>query len=155
MADLILAAIDGALADHETSADAMRWSPDRVICDGGRPLMPAPPSALLGLGSMDPACLGAIFQPVSLSISADFSQFAAAMQRMAEAVVESLIPASKRATAFVSRLAHELDRRERPRWHLRNCRTCNPRGNPPPEAGRFKPGPKAARVQGRRRTCRG
>ena len=46
----VLDAIDGALRDYDLSADAMRWAPEPVICDGGRPLQvyspQSPPSPI-------------------------------------------------------------------------------------------------------------
>lgn len=36
------------------------------------------------------------------------------------------------------------------RRHRRRCAACNPAGNPRPQRGHYKPGPKAARITRRR-----
>jgi len=123
--DATLAAIDGALADY-TSDDAMRWSPD--------PERAAP--------SLPPA--GALFRVL---VGVSMEEFGRAMQHLTAAIT----PAFTKFSRFVIKAGHALDVAERPRWHRRHCRACNPRGFPPPEPGKFRPGPKAARIRGRRR----
>jgi hypothetical protein len=110
----ILDAIDGALDDYATSKDAMRWVPPE---DQPEPLVPT---------AMIPA-----------SINVDLSGFIRGMQQLSEAmgsivrdIAETMQPAGK----FAWRLGHAIDADERPRWHKRRCRECNPRGNPLPLA---------------------
>jgi hypothetical protein len=126
--DTVLAAIDGALADLETSADAMRWQPepDRVICDGGRPLWPERYGVLRHES----------YQIYVTRFVPDWALTAASqVEPQYDGIIDFLAGPGP------------LDAAQHPRQHIR----CNPAGNPLPLAGKYKPGPKAARMQGRRR----
>ena len=149
--ETVLASIDDTLAGYDGAVvrdglDAMRWIPERVICDGGRPLeiKPAPglgdwtfgartiipglsyemtASSRCGYPRCDcPACeppgtmLGASATLVAYDELADFS---AALHR----VLKSLRGLSLLLACAAPR-PHQAAR----------CRTCNPAGNPEPLA---------------------
>lgn len=111
----VLDSIDGTLRDYETSADAMRWTPDpppvtvrdeteRVYLEWNHVISA---EALTEFGRQ---------------ISAMFSQMTAAPGAMS-------VPLAKMAAA----VAHA--RAAQDRKHRIRCRTCNPAGNPPPFPG--------------------
>ena len=114
--DAVLEAIDGALADYGTSADAMRWSPDPEL------VAPAPP-VMIG---------------VRVDAEAFTRQLAAVMDGMAEVgrQVSAMFAGLNQAALTISGplmklgadLAHAADVQKRPRWHRRRCPRCNPRG---------------------------
>lgn len=132
-----LEAIDGALRDWSMSQDAMRWAPEpNSAAEGtGRPQV---------LITVDTTHANAALQHLTQQI-----------QQLATAIAGPLVPMLRKATEAFAPLiklqAHAHDAAQRPRWHRRHCATCNPAGNPPPLAGKYKPGPKAARM---RRRCR-
>lgn len=118
--DGTLTAIDGALEDWGTSKDAMRWQPEveRVICDGGRALMPV----------RQPVNFWAICPEPYVRINA----YAETFQRVAVSVnidIEPFMEGLKRASEAIARLAHEAHKIQYPRQHVR-CYRCNPAGNP-------------------------
>lgn len=102
----VLAMIDGALADYETGADAMRWVPP----DGRTP---APAATALA----------------TLDLRVDAGPFMRAMRRMTEAVsralpwgelVRKIAPAAQDAHhAEISRMRREYARRQRARRRRR------------------------------------
>lgn len=143
--DGTLTAIDGALADWGTSKDAMRWQPEpgRVICDGGRPLMPRarppfPGGVIPGFTSdsdLIPVILepGTAFVPAALMVSfqVDVGPFIEQMNRLGRMITRTLGPALERIMDPVCQMAHTVDAVYYPRKHIR-CRRCNPAGNPRP-----------------------
>jgi hypothetical protein len=147
----VLTAIDGALHDLETSEDAMRWNPEpgRVICDGGKPLVP---------GRWNPWRHGDWYCRITTVPPPVFTdgqiaavrEFGRSIQQFADNALKAYAQASAGFWLPFTRMAHVIDRQRDPRGHIR-CRECNPAGNPPPLAASFGPGPKAARMQGRRK----
>jgi hypothetical protein len=87
-----------------------------------------------------PRPLGATPPPGTLSLTVDIRGLVKAFQQL-QSVAEAV--GHRLTVAF-------LDPRQR-RAHRKRCRVCNPAGNPPPLAGKYKPGPKAARLQGSKR----
>jgi hypothetical protein len=118
----VLASIDDTLAGYDGSVsgeggDAMRWSPQRVICGGGKPL---------AISARPAATIESIIR-----ITLDTSRFEAAMRELGRAFTRMTFAAAK-AVPSIEALAHVLlmpDRKHRVR-----CRACNPAGNPPPLA---------------------
>ncbi len=129
----VLAKIDGALAaygsvDYGETGDSMRWHPRRVICDGGRPLWPAPRMAPPALG-WDRAERPDDDRPGFL-VTAHYqtSQGYNACVRVT-VYTES---ARKAAQAKMAKARHPY-----PGWSPRpasRCGDCNPHGNPEPLA---------------------
>lgn len=118
----IISSIDDTLAGYEgaviaAGGDMMRWSPQRVICDSGKPLaVERKPVALIK----------------SISVTVDTGQFDAAIRAMARAFAEFSASIRKSAPA-ITRLAHLIATAD-DRKHRARCRTCNPHGNPEPLA---------------------
>jgi hypothetical protein len=102
----VLAAIDGALHDYETGADAMRWVPpdDRE---------PEPE-----------ADLAAAARTVMLGIRVDVEPFMAAMRQMTEAVNRALRPWAElvRKLAPTAQVIHEARRARRSAMHAEYAR---------------------------------
>lgn len=108
MPDDVLDLIDGTLRDYETSADAMRWTPDPDARDRADKQ-----------------------GEVTVTITSDLSGFYAAMAEVTAGLIrtfgEMLVsPWVKSVKRLAEQLAHDIDARERPRWHVRRCTTCNP-----------------------------
>lgn len=116
----IIASIDDTLAGYEgaviaAGGDMMRWSPRRVICDGGKPLtLERKPVALIT--SIRVTVDTAPFV-TSLRMSQAFARFAEATGIMMPSMMK------------LAHLAATTDRKHRTR-----CRACNPSGNPAPPA---------------------
>jgi len=120
-ADTILARIDDTLAGCDgavsvAGTDAMRWAPERVICDGGKPLRiqsRRPASALLA-GFSDEQ-MRETLALVGRQITAAFAVLAQSLRAAMPALLK---------------IAHVVNHQRR---HVR-CRACNPAGNPLPLA---------------------
>lgn len=144
----VLSAIDAALEDYAVSEDAMRWNPDaaRVICDKGGTLWPQLWSPwrhgtyhYTVTAILDGDGIGEAVAPLMCS----FQQMAEAMGKYAQAWARAMDPVA----LSLRRVAHDFDRHEHPRAHIR-CATCNPCANPGPLLG-VKPS--ARRVRRKRR----
>ena len=139
-----IATIDGALRDYEASADAMRWAPDRVICDGG---------GVLPIESRDgPSVIPAGLPPREFAVRVieSFALWGSAYIEAATPVIRAFAEAwNKLAAASSHDLSVSFLSPANKRRHRRRCRRCNPWGNPKPSAGQFRPGPKAARMRRR------
>jgi hypothetical protein len=149
--DHTLTAIDGALRDYETSGDAMRWTAKRVICDSGQPLMPVPWNGLRH-GTYYVKVLQVDCYAVTVDVTIGDVEMTMTMTPAPDGTVPWPPPqAALDGThkAMVTYLAGIVPAGAR--QHRRRCRTCNSWGNPPPSAGKYAPGPKAARMRGRRR----
>ena len=118
----VLDAIDGALRDYDTSHDAMRWVPDRVICDGGQPLR---------IGWHQPGSI-TVLTPTVIAVddatAAAFTALAQRFQALGRATVDMWEPAAK----AIADLAHAIDRGINPGLHNRWCARCRPLANPRP-----------------------
>ena len=125
-AGTVLAAIDEALDAHGTisreGTDAMRWSPERVICDGGRPLMPAAmrvtavsyaPFTEFG---RRPACRCSLLPFLSEERTGAIAESSAGLQRSFTAMAGAL--------DVLQRMVDAMHAGQSPR----RCRACNPRG---------------------------
>lgn len=110
----VLASIDGALHDYQTSGDAMRWTADRVICDGGRPLRIGrrPADILRDLG------LAFSSEEAAASLATLGRQF----QVLGQAMTDAYAPMIKSALEA----AHAFDLALRPALHRRQCARCRP-----------------------------
>lgn len=107
----ILAAIDGAVRDWETSADAMRWSPEPVR------LKPPP--------------------PVWMEVMVDVEGFHRAITGMAETVnqmARGFSEANQSLARALANMGHTWDARDNPKAHVR-CARCHPCANPGPMLG--------------------
>lgn len=133
--DGTLTAIDGALEDWGTSKDAMRWQPEveRVICDGGRALMPVRQPVNFWAICPEPYvrinAYAETFQRVAVSVNIDIEPFMEGLKRASEAIARAFLPACTAAVEPFTRLAHEAHKIQYPRQHVR-CYRCNPAGNP-------------------------
>lgn len=96
----VLAAIDGALRDYETGADAMRWVPP---------------------GDRGPLAIAA---PLMLDIRVDVEPFMAAMRQMAEAVNRAMRPWAElvRKLAPTAQVIHDARRARRSAMHAEYAR---------------------------------
>jgi hypothetical protein len=131
MAKDILDTIDGALGDWATSGDAMRWSPEPGKVPAGLPGF----QEQISLEAL--TRLAEAVRPVMMSMA----QFAEGMRSVGDAILGLKgVQASFVIYDECCLLVPCASAR---------CRACNPRGNPPPVAGKYKPGPKAARMRRR------
>ena len=103
----ILDTIDGALADYETSADAMRWTPEKRTRQGP-------------LGGGQISLDGSNWLPVSFDstpllpvITIDTSQFEAAVRQAAEQLAELMRPCWEFAKAIALAMAPGREGAER------------------------------------------
>jgi hypothetical protein len=136
----VLGDIDGALAAYGTvtrdGADAMRWSPERVICHGTGPLMPERWN---------------VWQhgTYEVRVTADVSSFAAGIEAMQRAfadwartvwpVLGRAMEAAGKAIAgaygfFWSGSQLHYHPADAPRRVTRRCRVCHPEAFSPPLA---------------------
>ena len=143
-ADHTLTTIGAVLEDYEASTDAMRWAPDRVICDGGGVLRI---ESRYG-PSVIPA--GLSHYEFAVRVIESFALWGSAYIEAATPVIRAFTEAwNKLAAAYSHDLSVSFLGPAEKRRHRRRCRRCNPWGNPKPSAGQFKPGPKAARTRRR------
>lgn len=141
----VLDAIDSALADNSVSRDAMRSSRQRVICDGGRPLIPVRYNPWLHgttrfqVSRMPPVSEAATraLRSAFVSVSIDIRPFIAEMERLGQVLARTLAPFSASLARMGSVLLHDLDRADRPAWHQRRCPKCHPSGFSTPPSGQF------------------
>lgn len=63
---------------------------------------------------------------LDVRVMVDVSRFAAALQEVYEAFARAMMPGLLSLGKSMTGLAHDLDYADRPRWHRRHCRTCNP-----------------------------
>lgn len=142
--DATLEAIDGALRDWGMSQDAMRWTPEPTpVGDGAeRPQV---------LVTIDTSQAVAALQHLSRQLQQLATTTIGPLVPTLRNTAEAFAPLLKSQAKAAAHLLHAYDAAQRPRWHRRRCATCNPAGNPPPLAGKFKSGPKAARMRRRNR----
>jgi hypothetical protein len=151
--DATLAAIDGALADWDTSGDAMRWNPDpaldRVICDGGRPLWPERWS-LWRHGTWSYRVTPIVLDPAAMPRADFLREFVASFALLGQAYIRAAEPAIQSFSEAVGRAAlaasHGVALDVAKAFGVRpsllgigghdhspaRCRRCNPAGNPLP-----------------------
>ena len=97
----IIDTIDNALDDWQTSADAMRWTPD---AEHARPTMPRPTVAMVA------------------RFVVDMEPFRRAMEQIAKTIAET----AERLRPWLEKFAHELPEHDKTR-----CARCSPQANPP------------------------
>lgn len=145
----VLASIDGALRDYGTSGDAMRWAPEREAADGWEVtsgfLAYMDDDGMLHRWPPEPVTVSVTIGGVEMSMTmtpgsgtAPWPPPQSALDHTHRAMLDYL-------AGWGDRMAHSCRR------HRNHCAVCHPAGNPPPSAGHCKPGPKAARMRGRRR----
>ena len=110
----ILDAIDGAIADYRTSGDAMRWTPE-------------PSTNRQATGRVRILLDAAAFIGDMRRVGEQLQRQAVAMNRAAAKIGGRLSKSLKPTSATAHQMVGHSDRLTRVR-----CRTCNPRGNPPP-----------------------
>lgn len=127
-ADGTLDLIDGALRDYELSSDAMRWQPDRAVCDGT--------GYTRGGASRTEGRIRLQGMTASLVIYDEVTTFTTGMQAAGQAFqalargFQSLSGVQLTVTGTIS---HNIHRIYWPRQHIR-CTECHPDANPRPLA---------------------
>ena len=153
----VLAAIDGAVRDWETSSDAMRWTPSRLpslnqaqketarrLC--ARTGVDGYAAMFMVLDAEPVSSPGAQIQAIGRAVA---SAFAPALAQVG-AVCRTLGKAF--GNLPVQRMAHDLDAGKNPRAHIR-CAVCNPCANSGPVLG-VKPSLPKGRRHSRKRKWR-
>ena len=128
-ADTTLEAIDGCLRDNSVSQDAMRWSPDAEADE-----VSGAGYTRGGMAGFSPSLViydEVNWDAVERRLAAFTGSFATGMLDLSLAFSKALLPIAE----FGRQVGHNLDARDRPRWHRNRCRECNPAGNPLPLEG--------------------
>lgn len=135
----VLGAIDGALRDYETGPDAMRWTADPA----------ARQSIAIGADAGVSAAVFLDIQATATQFGARLAEVGTGLRQVYAVLGKAVGTMSGSLNEFGVRWTHAIAR-ENDRRHRVRCGYCNPAGNPPPVAGKYGPGPKAARMHRRR-----